>query len=65
MNERSIVQLVGADQHRGDVPKKLRKEDAPKSPLMSMQEPPKVLPFPVPALLTGPGSVKQLAENIW
>ena len=24
----------------------------------------KVLPFPVPALLTGPGSVKQLAENL-
>lgn len=24
----------------------------------------KVLPFPVPALLTGPGSVKQLAENV-
>ncbi|MCU0690824.1 MAG: iron-containing alcohol dehydrogenase [Polyangiaceae bacterium] len=24
----------------------------------------KILPFPIPALLTGPGSVKQLAENI-
>jgi len=24
----------------------------------------KVLPFPVPALLTGPGSVRQLADNV-
>ena len=29
-----------------------------------MKETAKVLPFPVPVLLTGPGSVKQLAENV-